>query len=761
MEAISLGLITVLAGSAGYSLAKAWGLPLVPWQASAAALLIAAHAAVAVHRPRVGRALALLYGLGAGLALARLPALRNWALAAARGSVALVRELRAGDLNSVNPPAGYVVLAMLALSYTLWAVSLDRRRRSLLGPVLAGLLLFGAEWLYYFDPAYRHLLLYLPAALFLLGPLRLAQTAGNEAGPGRGDKGRGDKSRAEFSRPVLAAGVFLLTASLGAASLLPSDLKAVQLGSVAPKITRVLPGLSRWRGASGLGDALRNRFDLARTGFAPGSVGELGGPVTLDTAPALEVEARSPDLPPVIYLRGSVGTTYTGRGWLPGEDAFERRDSDTPLSPAGAIGDAQRLDLVVRPLGPALTTLFSPWRPARVSLGEAYLYHNQAGVLLALTPYGHGRSYRVEADVPRPEAGASPGGGRPTPGGTPSSEPALSPYLALPPDLPARVGELAHRVAGAEPTPSAQALAVEQYLRRFPYSLTPPPTPPGRDLVDYFLFDLQRGYCTYYSSAMVVMLRSLGIPARWVNGYRLPLDGRHGNYQVLNSQAHAWPEVYLPGSGWLTFEPTPAFASPSRGWSAPSAGEAGEYSGAGLPPAAGRPHASRDLPEEKDLAVDRGAPPPAWPVVLAGGTAAGVLLALLLLARQSERVALREPRTAIRRLYRNAARLLRRSGLLAPAHLTPAEVLGLAARRWPELTGSLRGLEGSYYRARYAGSEPDPSDLDAALTAWLEVRRFMLRHGGWFRYHLRLVLDWLLTGPVNGIPADVPGRPPG
>jgi transglutaminase-like putative cysteine protease len=142
-------------------------------------------------------------------------------------------------------------------------------------------------------------------------------------------------------------------------------------------------------------------------------------------------------------------------------------------------------------------------------------------------------------------------------------------YLTLPPDLPDRVRLLADEVTQEAGTPYDQALALEAFLRHYAYDLEVEAPPAGRDVVDYFLFDAQAGYCDYYASAMVVMARSLGIPARLAVGYAT------GNYDptgrafvVREENAHSWPELYFPGVGWVRFEPTAAQPQPNR--SAPS-----------------------------------------------------------------------------------------------------------------------------------------------------------------------------------------------
>ncbi|MCL2708341.1 MAG: transglutaminase-like domain-containing protein, partial [Defluviitaleaceae bacterium] len=124
----------------------------------------------------------------------------------------------------------------------------------------------------------------------------------------------------------------------------------------------------------------------------------------------------------------------------------------------------------------------------------------------------------------------------------------------------------------------ARVLAIEEYLSRIPYTLTPPVVPEGADFVDYFLFEEPEGYCVYFASAMAVLLRSVGIPARYREGYLLPPERVNERYEVSNEHAHAWAEAYLEGYGWLNVEATAPFILTSRE-------QSGEQSaGAGAPP---------------------------------------------------------------------------------------------------------------------------------------------------------------------------------
>ena len=130
-------------------------------------------------------------------------------------------------------------------------------------------------------------------------------------------------------------------------------------------------------------------------------------------------------------------------------------------------------------------------------------------------------------------------------------------YLQLPASLPPRVRLLAEQIAADLETPYDKAQAIQDYLRNIPYNQQIAGPAAGQDGVDYFLFEAKEGYCEYFSSAMVVMLRAAGVPARHVEGYSLGEQDRT-TFHVLASDAHAWPEVFFPGYGWIEFEPTPA-----------------------------------------------------------------------------------------------------------------------------------------------------------------------------------------------------------
>ncbi len=133
----------------------------------------------------------------------------------------------------------------------------------------------------------------------------------------------------------------------------------------------------------------------------------------------------------------------------------------------------------------------------------------------------------------------------------------LARYLTLPDSLPQRVRALAFDLTRGQTTPYDQALAIETHLRSYPYNLDVPAPPPDQDVADYFLFDLKEGYCDYYATAMVVLSRAAGLPARLVSGYASgSYDAPNARYVVTANNAHSWVEIYFSGIGWVEFEPT-------------------------------------------------------------------------------------------------------------------------------------------------------------------------------------------------------------
>src|SRR5262249_5007814 len=148
--------------------------------------------------------------------------------------------------------------------------------------------------------------------------------------------------------------------------------------------------------------------------------------------------------------------------------------------------------------------------------------------------------------------------------GNSASPSGLSEYLQLP-SLDPRVKALAEQITDKAATRAEKAATVENYLRlHYTYTLQLPKTEP-HDAIANFLFERRQGHCEYFASSMAVMLRSLGIPSRVVNGFSGgEFNDISSEYVIRASDAHSWVEAYLPGEGWIEFDPTPPASTEMR-----------------------------------------------------------------------------------------------------------------------------------------------------------------------------------------------------
>ena len=264
--------------------------------------------------------------------------------------------------------------------------------------------------------------------------------------------------------------------------------------------------------------------------------------------------------PPRYYWRSVTYDTYVGAGWFTSSAPPQKIQANTPLIP-GLLQGYKTLHLdvkLVEPEGKLFWSgvLFSANVPFTVNWRvrpQSSLFGDQATLLQAdlFAAVSNTTAYKAESYVPlvtvKKLREAS----------TNYPEEIQKRYLQLP-DLTPRVRQLAEALTKNESNPYDKAKAIESYLREtYPYDLNIPAPPEDQDVADYFLFDLRRGYCDYYATAMVVLARASGIPARFVSGYSSGgYDAANAQYVVRELNAHSWVEIYFPEIGWVEFEPT-------------------------------------------------------------------------------------------------------------------------------------------------------------------------------------------------------------
>ena len=309
----------------------------------------------------------------------------------------------------------------------------------------------------------------------------------------------------------------------------------------------------------------RNVFSLANEGYYPQGADQMGGTATPTTGEILKVTTDR-----TVYLRGAIKDTYTGRTW---KDTLGSKRylwiSPTRRSARSTIFDETlpavessltASTVTVTMLADSTSSLLVPQRIRSLSVsGDMVAYFNDASEVFITRDLAEGDSYSVtalllkagddgvEALVQACQSKAD----------QTAYEEIVEQYTAVPDHVQSQVRELAWKAIEGAETPYQKAWQLQQWLKQYcTYTLEVDAQPTDVDFVSNFLLNTREGYCTYFASAMTVMCRLVGLPARYVEGF-LATPGEDGTAIVTGEQGHAWTEVYFAGFGWLTFDATP------------------------------------------------------------------------------------------------------------------------------------------------------------------------------------------------------------
>jgi transglutaminase-like putative cysteine protease len=353
---------------------------------------------------------------------------------------------------------------------------------------------------------------------------------------------------------------FTASLSLTAAALV------VGIVAAAPVFFFLLPRIS-----AGYLGAFAPRNELV-SGFGNdvnlGEIGQIQQSSTVVMHVTLEGKHPAPES---IKWRGTALYSFDGRRWTSaaGGDTVPRILGEIDFTRAHArLGDAEhagfeplRYRVLMEPIGmdvfflpPVVHTLYGNYRAVHIDEGGAIYNADRERQITA---------YTGVSNIAQP----SPAQLRGAVGELPAR---ISLRYLQTPRVDRRVPALAQSVTASATTPYEKAAALELYLRtNFGYTLQLPSAPVADPLAN-FLFERKQGHCEYFASAMAVMLRTLGIPSRIVNGFR---NGEYndvtGSYIIRARDAHSWVEAWFPDAGWIAFDPTPASTAPQfkSGWS--------------------------------------------------------------------------------------------------------------------------------------------------------------------------------------------------
>ncbi len=561
---LSLGLLVVMALALSWAVQGAQWLDQLEYLPPVAFWAILAGAVLGVLPLSVVITLPLSALIGAGVVL--------WAIGGeyhvALGQVARVEALRddligwtvavltTGYPSQLSPIAIGLGLLMWATAF-MAAYAVYRHNR-----VLDAILLLGAAMIVNLSAVLTdllgHLLLFVIASLLLW--LRAALVRRQD-----GWQRRRVNENLEVPAAIMRSGIVFAGAS-------------VLLAWVLTSVAVAAPLTGAWRSFDGVWTGVRDQFESVFgtvtnpqsriTGSTFGAAFTVQDTWVSNNEPALTVAA-----PRALYLRTATYDVYNGHGWersegttrqvAAGEALF---DGPTPERPSDGYEIETITISMQQTLGRNLFTAGSP-----VQVYAPIVIHESSGQpvlggIEAANPIGPGEGYQLSVALTEAnEAQLATAG---------TEYPQVVRDLYLDDSaVTDRVRELAERVAGDAPNPYEQAKALTDFLRRdpsFSYRTEVPSLKSGQDVVDFFLFDPaidRTGFCQHYASTMVMMARSLGLPARVAVGFAPGERQELGTFLVRESNAHAWAEIYFPGYGWQIFEATksidPRFFRPS------------------------------------------------------------------------------------------------------------------------------------------------------------------------------------------------------
>lgn len=314
----------------------------------------------------------------------------------------------------------------------------------------------------------------------------------------------------------------------------------------------------------------RARYSLEADGWMPLGGHRLGGEPDPNEDLIMQVETSE-----TAYLRGSILDAYTGAYWYDSISARryywnsalqqDLRDELTQKTyPLAASLPAQVLTVHFASGG--ASTLFTPQRVRALSTGAHMTpYFNLSSEIFITRNLQPGDVYTVSyLPMKATDSGMAALAEQHAALDDPLYEKAVAQYTALPVHIQQEIYDIAASVTANCVTDWQRATALRDYLRRNYSYTTKVQTPPADvDFVAWFLLAEKQGYCTYFASAMTVLSRMAGLPARYVEGYLVKPEAG-GVTNVHGANAHAWTEIYLKGLGWVTFDATPGLGDADR-----------------------------------------------------------------------------------------------------------------------------------------------------------------------------------------------------
>ncbi|GEM_PF-3856676 len=501
----------------------------------------------------------------------------------------------------------------------------------------------------------------------------------------------------------------------------------------------------------------------------------LGRKMSVDNTPVLEVKANGP-----IYLRGRIYCSYTGRSWQAGVNGSRYSDANTAeigtfsqcyskaityyeVNVLGhsslQAGDLNRADFPVRMCQMKVTTLTEDQK--YLFLPERWFYTlspklkiRQSYPCVELSaPVTEGTEYSFGYFIPNTKSGAFDLAETDMSQELQNQSNAAKVLYGSNDGITPRVAALAKNITNGIAGEEQKAAAISAWLKKnCTYTLSPPQPWARQDFAEYFLLDSHRGYCQHFATAMVLLLRASGVPARYVEGYAVP-SAKASNveniYEITNAQAHAWVEYYSPKCGFVTADPTPGTSLPKPAALFDTESGAPHVSASSVP--ARKPSSVPSKPDASpssslsasSASHSGGKAENAYGMLFSFLRAAAVAIAIAA-AVYFGKVAYRavwfallrhgDSRKMVLTLYQYFARVFSKLGFKTPPSGTPNELAAEVRRKIPFSPVSFNRVTEIYCSVRYGGHAVTESERSDFICFYRSLPGTCRRHFGRFRW---------------------------
>lgn len=460
----------------------------------------------------------------------------------------------------------YYILLIILSAFMTGLLLFKRRSSALIALIYMTVFLF--YWYDYYDKAYPMMAIFLTAFLLLIGMNKYLKEYSSA-------EKQSTKSMDRIYSPWLKTAFIYSTLIVGIALVLPKGYCTIQWQWMQRFIYTNFPIVEELRsyGINNRETGEAGIFNFSMTGIDSGNRA-LGGPVLLNDKVIMSVRADE-----TTYLRGNVKHHYTGTHWE-GSDHYIAYPLESDISNLSEMEkNLYYEEKFVSILYTSFSsqTMFTPYRPAKIS------FENEGQLMVGLdsqiqftggvydkenyyVTYYEPRSYGLIKDLFQENSHSDrllSSHYSPIPGQEHPNVNIPDIYLQIPEGVKTpETYQLLEEITNGYVSTYDKAYAIEKHLREnYNYNLEVDFIPEGRDFVDYFLSESKEGYCTYFASAMAVLLRMEGIPSRYVEGYIAKDEIQPNIYEVTNRNAHAWVEAFIQPVGWIRFEPTPAYST--------------------------------------------------------------------------------------------------------------------------------------------------------------------------------------------------------